>query len=417
MKKIFKLLSKLGILLLSLFLLVVTVNDRVDKYGILHGGHYERQIAEIWQQGQPIGGYDESILDERQIIEIYLSESEPKDYLAVGSSRFLQLTKDYIPEGSTFFNAGASGLDFRDLCNLYYTLEQQGKLPDTMIIALDPWLLNGSPECFSGRSDVNLYHEFLAVDLQLPVSYQKEDTSAKREALFSLTAFQENIAYLFRDRTEEKVPVVATGDFYNEDIQVRLADGSQLYPLSYRTRTQEEIDLDALSTILNPFFRIEGFTRFDADLQMQFEALIDRMQSDGIQLVFVLIPYHPTTYELSTVHAERFPAFFDVEPYYYRLAKEKGIPIYGSYDPLVSGCVHADFYDGLHIKREALPLVFPGFEGSLMYQRHAEQEQKTKDALVKMQELQLQDIHEPWMDELQSYINRPKTPRKPQTPQ
>ncbi|MDO5601171.1 MAG: SGNH/GDSL hydrolase family protein [Oscillospiraceae bacterium] len=395
--------------------MIAGVNYEIDKYGLLRGGRYERQLVETLQAGQAVAGYDESMLDEREIMRLYIQTMEKKDYIVLGSSRGLQLTQDYVPAGSSFFNLGVSGSDFRDMLGLYYLLEKNDKLPAHLILVLDPWLLFNSPDAFSKRSNIELYKEFLAEGLGLPVEYEKPDYSLQLEALLSPSIFQENIRYYFRDRTGEDEPLSATGNWYAQDTTLRLPDGSQLYDVKQRSRSQNEIDFDALAVVSSAFFRVEDFRSLDEELTAQLEAFIRHIKAQGVQITFVLTPYHPTTYEIALRDWERFPAFFEMEDYYRALAKKEGITLYGSFDPDVSGCKSADFYDGLHIKRESLYKIFPGFEGSEIYKKVETIKRMQKNALQQIEEQRAQGIDEPWMEEFEAALNLPAKARRPNT--
>lgn len=399
-------------LLLAFFCLIVFINYRVDKYGVLQGGRYERQVVELLQAGNAIAGYTEQ-LDEREIMRLYIQTMEKKDYLVLGSSRGLQITEEYVPSGSSFFNLGVSGSDFRDLLGMYYLLVKNDKLPKHLILELDPWLLYDSPDAVNKHADLELYKEFLAEELGFSIEYEKPNYDVQLEVLFSPSIFQENIAYYFRDRTGEDTPVAAQGDWMRQATTLRLPDGSQLYDTTLRGRSQDEIDFEALNLINNAFFRVEGFSRLDTGLQEQLEAFIRHAKKQGVSITFVLTPYHPTCYELALEQPGRFPAFFEVENYYRALAKREGISVYGSYDPLVSGCTSADFYDGLHIKREALYKAFCGFDGSRMRQKYLTEQKRQQQAFEKIVQLREKGIAEAWMDEFEAFLNRPKTARMP----
>lgn len=364
----FKLIVKILVAVCALLAVIAGLNYKIDRYGYFQGGVFERSFADRLIDGENITNYSSAILDEREIMSIYV-HNMPKavDTAVIGSSRALQMTREFVPQNSTFFNFGVSGADFRDMVNTFYLMDKYDKLPKNMILVLDPWLFNGGEDALSPRSDDELYNEFLSVCLGYNLEYKKPDNSLLAEALFSPAILQENIHFYFYEKKEEENPDCLTTEAYIKTSDTRMADGSQLYSEEFCSRPQTDVDFDALSIVNGYFFRLEGMQEVDPELASQFEKFIIYAQDKGVKITFILPPYHPLVYDTALGQASRFPGFFEIEPYIRDFAEKMNITVYGSFDPLVSGCDSSDFYDGLHIRRESFCKIFAGFEGSPVY--------------------------------------------------
>ena len=85
----------------------------------------------------------------------------------------------------------------------------------------------------------------------------------------------------------------------------------------------------------------------------------------GVNVVFLMTPYHPFIALHVYNNPEGFTGFFEVEPWVREFAAMNGIPVYGSYHAGRVGIQESMFFDGLHCKPEALRLMFPGVEKAL----------------------------------------------------
>lgn len=80
------------------------------------------------------------------------------------------------------------------------------------------------------------------------------------------------------------------------------------------------------------------------------EKLVGYLQNRKVEVVFYLPPYHPYVYNYIET-SEKYQIVLEVENYLRNLALEKGIEVYGSYDPDLLGCTEKDFLDGMHMRR------------------------------------------------------------------
>ena len=245
----------------------------------------------------------------------------------------------------------------------FYLFDREDRLPKTFIIGFDPWLLRS--DIIDKRTDKELYAEFLEKCLGVPsdVEYVETDDEEKWLALYSPEYFQNNLSYASRDTTGVDKPQVVEGDVYQQTTEVKRGDGSLLYDVNYRNRSQEERDTDALFQCGN-FLYMEDYDEVDQKCVELFDKFFAYAQERGVNIVIMLTPYPPIVYDYCEENAEDYGGFLDTEPTIRELAAKYDIPVYGSYDPdKIEGVTKADFYDGLHCTAEAIEKIIGGEDG------------------------------------------------------
>lgn len=345
-------------LLLPIPAFMLWFNFTVDRSGIFHGDRYNREMALALIDGQVLNEYDK--IDERGIYELLAQNiDQPYDTLALGSSRVLMIRHEMAGNGS-FMNCGLSGADIYDLLGTWYLFDEAGMIPENLIIAPDPWLLNGN-DPRNPRSNLELYNAFLSQRLGMDAGFAPPDNTAQLSALISPSYFQGNLEYYFSDKSGEEKPPIVTGDPENQSVNIKLGDGSVMYPPDYRNTTGEELEI-RMRTDINTFLIRAGYITPDAELTEIYRRFIEYIHGLGVNISIVLPPYSPLVYDYATENRGQLEGVFAAEEVYREVAAEFGIPVYGSYNPYVNDFDTADFYDGLHPKPEAVARIYPGVE-------------------------------------------------------
>lgn len=357
-------------LFLPILLFMVWFNYKVDVSGLFQGELAPRQVANLLLEGSTVSGYDQ--MDERQVLEVYVQNlTEAPDTLALGSSRVLQLSEDLVGGGS-FFNAGISGAGPMDVMNIWYLFEREDKLPEALILEVDPWLFNADPD-INRNSDSELFAEFLEKSLGINADYEEPDTVALWKALVDPAYFQGNVTYYLKQKetgavlTEDgdDIPFKAvTGGIETLDYAVKRSDGSVQYPLGFRSWNYDQVMAEVLAQA-GTLNALHGFDQMDPYWTDLFTRFIEHVQAKGVNVVFLMTPYHPFIVLHVYNNPEGFTGFFEVEPWVREYAAMNGIPVYGSYHAGRVGIQESMFFDGLHCKPEALQLMFPGVQAAL----------------------------------------------------
>lgn len=346
--------------ILPLIAAMVLFNFKVDRSGIFQGDRYQKEMAQALIDGRHLSHYDQ--LDERTLYAT-LAEivEEPYQTIALGSSRVLQLRQEAIQEDS-YLDCGMSNADYRDMMTTFYLFDRADMLPENMILCLDPGILYDSPDMLHPYADDTLFKEFLTTSLGIATDYQPPDTSGRWRALVSPSYLQGNVKYFFRDTSQDRTPAVVDEDsLYLQAENVKLGDGSVLYGMDYRGADIAEVE-QRVREDLHTFSRLQGFKGPDDKLAGLFDQFIQSAQGKGVNIIFLLVPYHPMSFNYLVEHRHLHPGFFQMEQWYRDYAVRNGIAMYGSYNPYIDDFTEADFYDGLHIKPEALERIFPGMK-------------------------------------------------------
>lgn len=392
-------LLKACLLILPILGFMVWFNYTVDSSGLFQGEVEPRNVASMLLNGQTVSNYDK--MDERQVLALYvqnLPEDRIPDTLALGSSRVMQLNQDIVGS-SSFFNGGLSGASFMDIANTWYLFERAGKLPKNLILTVDPWLFNGDAASdLNRKSDSALFAEFLEKALSIPSDYKEPDPMEIWKALIDPAYFQGNVQYYLKQKKSSAqnsnasdspfFPV--TGDISNLDYAVKFPDGSIQYPVGFRTMNTEQVLNEALGQA-GTLSEMHGFSQMDPYWTNLFDQFIQHVQQQGVNVVFLLTPYHPFIALHAHNNPEGLEGFFQVEPWLREYASTHNIPLYGSYHAGRVGIPESLFFDGIHAKGDALRLMFPGIEQAILGQRTAYEEQylskygdqeNTKNALM-----------------------------------
>ncbi len=355
-----------SLLLLPIPVAMAFANYTIDVSGVFHGDQFEKDIARAMVENEPVDNYDR--MDERGVLsQLANSLQTPYDTLAFGSSRVLQLRSE-IADGGSYFNCGVSAGDFVDFLGLYYTFEKAGMAPKNVILELDPWLLSRYSYDRQPKSDKNLYNEFLHEKLGYDVSYETEvQDNGKYKILFSPSYLQGNLDAYFNGGDTYAPPAVVNGDYNAYPTNIKLPDGSVFYMASFRAAKPEEIEERARNQAME-FLWMDEFYELDPELCEIFDRYVQYLQNQGMNVIFLLTPYHPTVYNNAMEYSDLYSGFFATEPFYVKYAQKHNIPIYGSYNPFVTGTLEEDFYDGLHMTDKAIESFFPGVQAALRQQ-------------------------------------------------
>lgn len=352
------------LLLIPILIYMLWFNFTVDRAGYFQGDTFVRDIANMLISGKDVSGYEQ--MDERQVTKLLVQNmSRMPSTVALGSSRILQMNSS-VAGTEDFFNFGMVGADYADIFGTFYLLLKANTLPENIIIGFDPWYLNGNEDFLDKRSDKQLYSEFLSEELGKDTDFKPKDDSDKWKALASIGYFQGNVKYYYRDKKLEKKPQPVTGDIMQQATEIKRSDGSVLYTEELRNISIDDADNTAFKQAIT-FLRMDNYVEPSAELISTFDEMLSIAKKKGINIIFVLQPYNPTLWDNVFGRAENYPGFFKTEAAVRDIAKRANIPVYGSYNPYANDNItQADFFDGIHMKGEALSRIFPGIDEAKM---------------------------------------------------
>lgn len=370
------------LLFAPVILFMIWFSYKVDISGLFQGELAPREVATMLLSGETVSNYDQ--MDEREVLKLYvqnLSEEEIPNTIAIGSSRVMQLTKELVGTDS-YYNAGVSGAGAMDIMNAFYLFDAAEKLPQNLILEVDPWIFNGiSADDLNSKADHDLFDSFLKNCLNINTSSETPNKLENWKALLDPAYFQGNVKYYLKQKksqtpTDEDgsaIPFHAVAsDFETPDYAIKRPDGSICYPSDFRNWSHDQVLAETLvqaGTIAS----MHGFDEMDPYWTNLFEQFISYVQGKGVNVVFLLTPYHPFIIKHVYNNPQGLNGFFQVEPWLREYAEKNNIPIYGSYHASRVGIPESLFFDGIHCKGEALRLMFPGISAALQQEQTAYQ--------------------------------------------
>lgn len=344
---------KAALFLLPLLIFTGWANWYVDSYALLRVTYDE--IAAQMEAGKNVEGLEDSDYNDRNLLAARITGMEKAPQVMVlGSSRVY--TFDHTMFGTdSFYNAGLSEATLYDLLAATGIAASQSKLPETAVIGVDAFLFNTSHDNEKWReleSYVNYMEAVLGgsqeeVQKQTPTPPHK-NTGREWEETFSLDYFRYNVTLL----PDRKRFAVAYTDDWETEGYLKHSDGSVSYQRELREVNPadvEEMTRQAMEEHI--VYRMTDYHEIDEAHFARFSELLDYLLASGVEVILYLPPYSPMMYNYIESEGD-FQITLEVEEKVKKLAAEKGIALYGSYDPAGCDLRMTDLYDVYHIKTE-----------------------------------------------------------------
>ena len=343
MKKLYKSV----LFLFPVLLFIGIVNWYVDSYALLRVTYDD--IAAQMAAGRNVEGLEESDYNDRNLVAARLSSrEEPFQTMILGSSRVYTFDHTMF-ETDSFYNAGLSEATIYDLLAVAGILFSQDKLPETVVIGVDPFLFNRSHDNEKWKeleSYVDYMDSLLDAVRNLPLP--SKDTGRDLPKTLSLDYFRYNVTLL----PENKRFFVSYTEDWETDGYLKHSDGSVSYQRELREVRAEEVEeMTKQAMEEHVVYRMTDYHEIDEDHFLRFSWLIDHLQGAGVEVILYLPPYSPMMYNYIESE-EAFQITLEVEEKLKELAEKRGIALYGSYDPAGCGLEMTDLYDVYHVKTE-----------------------------------------------------------------
>ncbi|MGM0499182.1 MAG: hypothetical protein ACQERL_03110, partial [Bacillota bacterium] len=215
-----KLIKKGLIFVIPLILIIILTNYFVDPANLFNN-KFEKEMAEILINDKNAAGvynYDERIFQKE-----YIKKLKKKNEVAVlGSSRSLQIREEMI-ESDGFFNHGVSGAVLEDYIAITEIYKESGKMPDKIIMGLNPWIFNRYNIEERWRSIEEYYYAFLDKKYNEDESLLEEKFGRNFAQIFSVTYFQAAFDVLIKGKAFKNIKETEKESLAEP---IKLADGS-----------------------------------------------------------------------------------------------------------------------------------------------------------------------------------------------
>ena len=338
-----------ALFLLPVLLFIGIVNWYVDSYALLRVTYDD--IAVQMAAGKNVEGLEESDYNDRNLVAARLSrQEEPFQTMILGSSRVYTFDHTMF-ETDSFYNAGLSEATIYDLMAVAGILFSQDKLPETVVIGVDPFLFNTSHDNEKWK-ELQSYANYmgLIIDGKFSEDFARpsKDTGRELPKTLSLDYFRYNVTLL----PENKRFSVSYMEDWETEGYLKHSDGSVSYQRELREVRAEEVEeMTRQAMEEHVVYRMTDYHEIDEEHFWRLSALIGQLQGAGVEVILYLPPYSPMMYNYIESE-EAFQITLDVEEKLKELAEKKGIALYGSYDPAGCGLEMTDLYDVYHVKTE-----------------------------------------------------------------
>ena len=341
-----KLLLKIALIALPVLLLMVSVSYIADPALILRDGEYERIAADSLREGKNIGLNGNC--NERRLQRYFINgQKSAFDSIVLGSSRAMLIPGEVFG-GDNVFNNGVTGATVEDLIGIISLYDARSILPERVFISIDPWLFN---ESHSDTRYKELTDEFNNISEKLNI--KPLPNTLAQEGWFSKVSLALDPSYFqasLKNLNNRPVKPIVT-DQTETDFLTKLCDGSVVYPQEFmnRTNAQKEAEIKVLIAEDN-IYHSGDYIVLSPVIITRFAGLINYLESEGVEIFFILCPLHPKLYEF-TCSDPRYAMFGETEDFIREFASDRSIKTVGSFNPEAVGASEDDFYDAYHPTR------------------------------------------------------------------
>ena len=280
-------------------------------------------------------------MDERQFIKsrIIYENLNPK-ILVIGSSRIMQISNENFKY--QILNLGLSGASIED--HITTTLMSLEKFNiDTILLGVDPWLLNRHNNQFRWKSIANEYKNSVKNIKSNSKDYSIiEDKDYKQKYFF----YEQFLEKLYNFLNIRKLSLeLETSQIKNLSKSAILRDGK-------RITANKEIKENIKPKIIEYSMYNYEFSNEYYEIYKSFiEHLVNIHKK---KVILILPPYHLPSYQLTI---KEKPFYIDLENKFKELSKETNIRIIGSYNASLIPCNENEFYDHMHPKDSCLKKI------------------------------------------------------------
>lgn len=362
-----KFVGKILALVIPIGVLVWGVNVVVDPSGLFFEEGNLREICEHLNEGGIVAG--NLNISERDLQKEFIKTQEMvPEAVIIGSSRAMPISSEIAEEwwgyGECLNHAmsGSGVYDYYGVLGCYMLYQEE--LPKKILLSPDPWIFNansGETRYETLDKEIEVCKNKVTGSESTMRLIQSIDLEKWKESL-SLAYFQASLQALRSEKMDNEGDEVykVVGDERETDEALRRPDGSTRHALSYVNKDQEDIEEKVLAEVKSGKLQstaLNDFKEIAPELQEMFEAMVQYLQKNGVEVTFYLAPVHPLYYEYFESN-DTCVSFSEVEEYLLEYAQSNGITVYGSYDSTVLSMTETDFADGLHIRDNLIEKSF-----------------------------------------------------------
>jgi hypothetical protein len=326
------------------------LNATVDPGGLFARRDRAEAAARLLAAGEPIPLGN---IEDRRLQAAYARLGPVPDILIFGSSRVMELGGEIAP-GLRVYNAATGSNTLYDTIALAGLFVTDARKPRIVIIGADPWLLDHGQRNGRWRT-LHVPYRDMATRLGIPAESDTGELDETWPTLLSLGYTLESLDWL---RANWRELFEAAGDpgaraASGDSLGLKRPDGSIVYPAAFRQRGADASRAAALAHGRKHITDLLKGGQLDPTAIDRFERLTRHLQAAGVQVIFLLTPYHPLHYAYVVAH-DRVGTLARTDATYRDVARRADVRVAGAYDPGKAGCSESEFWDGLHAKKSCL---------------------------------------------------------------
>lgn len=349
------------LLFVPVLLMVMAVNIILDPANLYRKTVHQYESLEYHTAQALVEGksvrIQQRVIDDR-VLQKYFIENmiTAPDIIILGSSHSVWLG-DNIFSNKKVINNSVLRAGLADYLGIFEAYAKKDLYPKRVIFILDPQL---TVFPLISANWVSIKGDTYSMLQRLGIRSAKIKQPVIPQAwlnIFSFSYFQEAIREWSGQHRQQTHLV--DGDV--PGVQLFLEDGRRLWDLKFFSRDIEKSRRKTIKELEHfGYFHTLTPMKPDKELEAILESFIRYLVGHHIQVTLCLLPVHPEAYKSYLEHQGK-PGFFDfvgVEQDYRGLAKRLDLEIIGSYNPDVCNLDDKDFYDGDHIRNDAIERMF-----------------------------------------------------------
>ena len=328
-----------------------TVVYFVNPDNKFHSESYSKGIAIQLLNHKNITG---TVNYERRVVFKYYIKNLTKvpDAVVFGSSRVMMIDSTFFPNQNIFvLNLGVNSATLEDEMAIYDMFVQRNWYPKQVILGIDPYFFNdNNPQKLYGPIRQYYYDMCKRIGAQVPNDNEISMKYGLYKDLFNPYYFQKSLLYWIGTGNNHSYTV--TNNKYNEQATM-MYYGCISYGKAQREWSQAESDEFARSYLSDEVVYYKNFTSISPSISDKLERFIDYLKSKDVEVSILYEPYHPICYkEFAT--DRQYKIAIATENYCRQVALKKQVHFFGALNPADLGLKNSDFYDGAHLKEEAI---------------------------------------------------------------
>jgi len=294
----------------------------------------EEQMAKALVHSEAIYGWN---MDERKFVKARVEhEQMAPEIIVIGSSRLMQINRNLVQE--SLLNLSVSSATVEDYVAIWNLVSSKFR-PKLVMIGAEPWLFNEKEENSRWKAIGQDYYYGLRRLGMIP----KNKSNFTYEKHYSNTGDIADVLFKYVNRSS--FGVNAKPSRYLDKI---LKDGSRVYNHRYSSIPSDEVE----RTLNVNLYLVKSWQDSESKHEI-FVRLIAEIQK-RCRVALVLMPVHPKLYDSILLNDDKH---IYCENEFREIAMSLGVDIIGSYNPKALSFNGADFYDGIHPKRDSIKKV------------------------------------------------------------